>query len=338
MKLITYIFACFVLIGCAPPQGVVSTPQLIALPNTEVSIEAAEYKISVGDEIEVRFADREDMVHILAVQPDGLIRPPYLPAIRALGKDLNELTTEIKKTLASLASSDQKPQYILTVGDVIKIKFINNPDLNLVSRIRPDGQVTLPFIKSVMAEGKTSNDFEGELVTLYAEYLKRPDLSVSVENFSSNLVRVNGHDIPAGLLNSVPIVSLRTFAKPQVFIGGEVVKPGVINYRNNLTLLQAIIEAGGYLPTGELSSVIVLRKSAETGLMIRRDLASDLTDATTNDIPLQPFDVVVIPKSFIATVDDVVDQYLYKTTIFMQNSPFSAYYNLGVTAIQGVGN
>jgi polysaccharide export outer membrane protein len=288
----------------------------------------AEYKISVGDEIEVRFADRADMIQTFQVQPDGLIRPPYLPPLMAAGRTLKQLTADLTKTLAGLVIVHQKPRYILTVGDELDLRFVNNGDLNQTVRIRPDGRVTLPYIRSLSAEGKTPEDFENELRKRYADYLKLPDLTVSVHSFSSNLVRMGDRNVPAGLANSEPIIYLRKFATAQIFVGGEVVKPGVISFRNNLTLLQAIIEAGGDKSTGEMRNVIVLRKSADSGFMIRRNLLSDLTESTTNDIPLQPLDIVIIPKSLITKIDEISDQYLNQPTIFMRNSPFNFFYDL----------
>ncbi|MGR8930433.1 MAG: polysaccharide biosynthesis/export family protein [Gammaproteobacteria bacterium] len=326
------------LLGCVEPQGVIETPYLTDLPGTVSDGETEEYRISVGDEVEVRYSDRADMIQTLQVQPDGLIRPLYLSPLPAQGKTLDQLTAQFKETLANLSNTGQKPQYILSVGDVLSIHFVNNADMNQAVRIRPDGSVTLPFVRTMLAEGKTAEEFESELRECYAKYLKRPDLIVAVENFSSNLVRLGDKIIPAGLTKADPIVSLKTFSAPQVFIGGEVAKPGVITYRNHLTLLQAIIEAGGYKHTGELGSVIVLRKAADRGLVIRRNLAADLSENTTNDIPLKPMDVVIVPKTVIATIDQLVDQYLNQTTIFMRNSPFNFLYNLNpITSISSSG-
>lgn len=328
----------FTLLGCVEPQGVIETPYLTNLPGTVSDIGSDEYRISVGDQIEIRFSDRADMVHTVQVQPDGLIRPPYLSPVPAQGKTLDQITADLKATLSNLSNADTPPQYVLSVGDVLSIQFVNNTDMNHTVRVRPDGSVTLPFVRTVSAEGKTPEEFETELRNSYAQYLKRPDLIVAVENFSSNLVKVGDKLIPAGLAKADPIVSLKTFSAPQVFVGGEVAKPGVITYRNQLTLLQAIIEAGGYKHTGELGSVIVLRKAADRGLVIRRDLAADLADNTTNDIPLKPMDVVIVPKTVIATIDQLIDQYLNQTTIFMRNSPFNFLYNLNpITSITSSG-
>lgn len=104
-------------------------------------------------------------------------------------------------------------------------------------------------------------------------------------------------------------VSLRSFASPQVFVGGEVVRPGVIAFRSNMTVMQALVEVGGYKPSGE-RNVIILRKSGASGVLMRRNLLTDLTEGTTNDMILAPSDVIVLPKTTITSVAEVVDQYV----------------------------
>lgn len=314
------------------PQGVVRTPPVVALPDT-ASAGNLEYKIAVGDELEIRFSDRADMTQTLRVQPDGHIAPANLGAVQAAGRTVTELTADLKKVIEQLQTARQadnaSPRYVLSVGDDLEIRFTYYNNLNQLARIRPDGRISLPYIKSIAAEGMTPEDFESELIRRYAEYLKRPDLTLIVRAFTGTRVRIGDRLVPAGLINGTPSVSLRSFGAPQIFIAGEVTRPGVLNYRSSMTLLQSIVEAGGYKPSGEMRSVIVLRKSSSgEGLMIRRDLLADLAGGDTNDIPLEASDIVVVPKTAIASVAEIIDQYLYQTIAPLRNSSFGFVYNL----------
>ena len=61
-----------VLAACsALPQGSIQTPPIATAPTGEPSPTAPGYVLAVGDEVELRFADRPDMIHTLRVQPDG---------------------------------------------------------------------------------------------------------------------------------------------------------------------------------------------------------------------------------------------------------------------------
>jgi protein involved in polysaccharide export with SLBB domain len=79
-----------------------------------------------------------------------------------------------------------------------------------------------------------------------------------------------------------------------------------------MTLLDAIMEAGGNRTTGSDSEVVLIRKSDE-GRALRYKLF--LTPKTENEpdagsIRLQPFDVVLVPETRIARIDRWVDEHI----------------------------
>jgi polysaccharide export outer membrane protein len=182
----------------------------------------------------------------------------------------------------------------------------------------------------VRAEGRTPEELESDLVERYRAHLRNPELSVSVRSFAGNRVSAGGRIYRSGLDDVQPTVVVRTAAPPQIFVGGEVQRPGAFAYRNGVTALQAIVEAGGQRPTAELRNVMVLRK-AQTGepVLIRRDLLADLKDpGATNDIFLQPSDVLLLPKTGIAEVAEALDQYVFQILPPIRNSSFAFIYNL----------
>lgn len=316
-----------------PPAGVTQTPLLQALPESAGDHGSRDYVLGIGDELDIRFDERPDLQPSTTyrVQPDGRVMLPHLPPIPAAGLSLPQFDARLRQVLEELRHAAGAGSYVLGSGDELEIRFTNHAALNQTVRIRPDGRITLPHVRAVRAEGKTPEEFEQELIGLYARYLKRPDLTVVVRSFSSTRVRVGDRYVNAQWLNRPPVVSLRSFAAPQIFVGGEVARPGVLNYRHNLSLLQAILEAGGYKATGEMRSVIVLRKTADTALVVRRDLRSDLSGATTNDFLLQPSDVIVVPKTLIANFAELMDQYLYQPFTFLRNTSFSFVYDINPT-------
>ena len=76
-----------------------------------------------------------------------------------------------------------------------------------------------------------------------------------------------------------------------------------------MTLLQAIFKAGGFMRTAQLSSTILIRDN-KNGPEIKIVNIDKILDGTTYDIPLKSYDIVYLPKTFIAQVNDFVDQYI----------------------------
>lgn len=330
--------------GCVtsvPPQGTVSTAQLKTeheLKNEAGIRSAADnagqtYLINIGDELEVRFPDMPGLNDLIRVRTDGKISLPLVGTIQAEGVPPQELEAELAKRYAAMGqgdvtSSDAK-KYLITINDELDIKFSNQPELTQSVKVRPDGKISLSLVKTIGAEGKSPEELEKELIAKYKVFIKKPDLVVIVKTATSNLVTLNGKVIRAGMEKAKPIVIVKSYTTPQIYIGGEVVRPGVLTYRSSVTLLQAVIEAGGNKPTGEMRSVIVLRKiGTDTPLLIRRNLSTDQTDTTSNDIFLQASDIVIVPKTRIASSAEFLDQNLYQLFPVFRNSAFSFAYNL----------
>jgi polysaccharide export outer membrane protein len=271
------------------------------------------------------------------VRPDGKISLPWIRSVQAEAKTPEELEAAIVqafKDLGGPAAQSGEARYLMSQGDELEVRFPNQPDMNQVVRVRPDGYISLSLVKAVRAEGRTVEDLEADLVKRYGVHLRTPELTVSVRNFSGNRVLAGGQIYRAGFEDVNPVVIVRAAAASvqQVFIGGEVARPGVVSYRSSLTALQLILEAGSYKPTAELGSVMIIRKSGSgQPVLIRRDLTADLKDRdgkTTNDIFLQPSDLVVVPKTGIAALAEALDQYVFQILPFVKNSTFAFVYPL----------
>jgi len=333
MKRVLMIVCVAAAAGCAAPM-----PQGIypASPVQQATPAPAErrFTLSVNDEVEVRFPGRPDMAQTVRIRPDGRIALPFIEPVSAESKTPEELQTAISeayKRLGGAAARDQGGRYLISENDELEVRFAFQTTFNQTVRVRPDGFISLSLVKLVRAEGRTPEELEADLIKRYREHLRDPELTVSVRSFTGNRVAAEGGRIYRGGFDDLqPLVLVRAAAPTQVFVGGEVQRPGVFPHRNNLTALQAILEAGGYNPRSELKSVMVIRKT-DSGqpVMIRRDLYSDLrTQNSTNDIFLQPSDVVIVPQTGIAGVAQTLDQYVFQIVPFIRNSSFTFLYNL----------
>lgn len=330
--------AAWLLGGCGTilPQGVTVAPPVATDANLRADLAKAaqptgtgEYRVAVNDELDIKFIDQSDFDERVRVRPDGSISLQLVGSVRAEGLTPAELEAELRRRFRALAEGSGQKEYLIGANDILEIKFTYRGALNEKQQVRPDGKLLLPLVGTVVAEGKTPEQLSRELRVLYAEHLRIPDLVVVLREAAVPVYRRGGREVRAGLERAEPAVMVRSFALPQVFVGGEVARPGVMNHRRALTLMQAIIEAGGHKPSGELRSVLVLRKSsAEQPLVIRRNLRADLETPQTNDIVLEPYDVVVIPKTAAATLAEVLEQNVFNILPFVKNSAFSFLYQV----------
>ena len=175
-------------------------------------------------------------------------------------------------------------EYRLRPGDELDIRLIYNPEFSDRVVVAPDGQISMPLIGFVPAAGRSPRDLQTELQGRFRRELRQPDVSV----------------IP------------RTFAQQRVFIGGEVGTPGVYDLPSRIGVLQAIVTAGGFKPTAREDGVILIRRTPDNRAAARLVDVEAMLDraALDQDVPLQPFDVVFVPRSGVAQAGWFVEQYI----------------------------
>jgi protein involved in polysaccharide export with SLBB domain len=184
----------------------------------------------------------------------------------------------------AVAVSAQRSEYVLRAGDVVEIRFFYNPELNDTIQIRPDGRIALPLVGDVALSGDTVAGVTRRLEALYLPHLRSPSVTVQVRSYGSQ----------------------------KVYVGGEVPRPGTVQLVGNLTVVDAIMEAGGLKLTGDPSRIVLIRKQGD-GTAVARGLAlMDSARQPTPDslTPLLPYDVILIPQTKIARLDRWVDQYV----------------------------
>jgi len=111
--------------------------------------------------------------------------------------------------------------------------------------------------------------------------------------------------------------------------------PGVRPFSAGSSALQAIYSAGGPTLSGDMRSVIILRRGANDSVIrLVTDLSQDLSGAGTGDTVIQPFDVVLVPRSNIAKVGDAFDQYIYRIVRPLANSSVGFYFTKQVGSVK----
>jgi len=152
--------------------------------------------------------------------------------------------------------------------DVIEVKVFQDQNLYTKATVNDDGRISMPLIGKVNVSGLTPTEAETRIKGMLEKYINKPDVSVTV---------------------------LEADSKP-ISVIGAVTRPGRIGITGNITLIQAITQAGG-LAGGYGRTLYVLR-SAANGLT--EQIAIDIDDLMVNgnpdlNLPLRPNDVINVP-------------------------------------------
>ncbi len=175
------------------------------------------------------------------------------------------------------------PAYLIDFGDLIEVKFFNNERFNEIVRVRPDGRITLQRLGDFLVLGKTPAQVDSMITQSYAGIIIDPEVTVFIREFGS----------------------------PQVYVLGEVKKPGGYPFRSQLTALQAVSVAGGPDREAKMASVLIIRQEDGQLVAARWDLQDLMKgDLTGGDPAVRPYDIIYIPRTFISKVADFTQSYL----------------------------
>ena len=174
-------------------------------------------------------------------------------------------------------------EYTFSPGDTIDVKFFYTPELNEAQDVRPDGKIALQIIGEVTAAGKTPAQLRWLLEKLYDSHLKDPEIPVVVRSFSNQLV----------------------------YVVGQVMRPGTIEVSGQITALEAIMEAGGVdFKEAQVKNVVVIRHYEGTRYGYLLNMEPILKGKESRPFFLEPKDIVYVPRTEIAKVNQWIDQYI----------------------------
>ncbi|MDQ2980465.1 MAG: polysaccharide export protein, partial [Acidobacteriota bacterium] len=166
-------------------------------------------------------------------------------------------------------ASESIAEYSIGPKDLLEIRVLEVPELNVERRVSDGGFLELPLVGQLSVSGMTATDVRDRVQSLLmAKYVNRADVSVTVKEFAS---------------------------KP-VSIVGAVHKPGSLNISGRWYMLQAISAAGGLTETAG-KKIFVLRRAAN-GLSDTLEIKTDdlLRNNTAQwNILLLPGDTVNVP-------------------------------------------
>lgn len=168
---------------------------------------------------------------------------------------------------------EDKSEYLIGPGDNLQVFVWRNPDLTTSVPVRPDGRISVPLIENVVAAGKTPSQLGDEIEGILKEYLQDPKVTIIVTGF------------------------VGPFAE-QIRIVGEATSAKAISYRKDMTILDAMIQAGGLTEFAAGNRAVIVRK-VDGQENIYRVRLNDLLrggDVSAN-VELVPGDVIIIPET-----------------------------------------
>jgi len=173
-------------------------------------------------------------------------------------------------------------QYRLEAGDVLRIKFIYQPEMDVKVQIDPNGNIDIPGVGELQAAGKTADELAKDVQTVSSVNLRDPEVTVIVAELGPR----------------------------KVYVGGEVRLPGPVVYKVGMTPLQAILDRGGFTEVARTDSVLHVSSKGNSVEATRLDFSGALKKGTPELNALAVDDVIYVPRTFIGDTDAFVRLYI----------------------------
>jgi polysaccharide biosynthesis/export protein len=164
--------------------------------------------------------------------------------------------------------------YHIGVDDMVQVSVWHNPDLSVTVPVRPDGRISVPLIGDVSAGGRTPEEVAADVKQKLSTYLRDPQVAVI-------LTELRSHEYLS-----------------RVRVTGAVHQPVSIPYRQGMTVLDAVLAAGGTTEFASGDKTELYRRDSAGAVKpydVRLDKIMKKGELSTN-IAVQPGDIITVPE------------------------------------------
>ena len=173
--------------------------------------------------------------------------------------------------------------YLIGPSNLLDIKVTQDPNLSRTLRVDARGEITLPLLGVLHAEGLTPKELEQKIAMgLQKNYIKNPDV----------------------------IVFVREYTNLKINIQGQVSRPGIYNMLGKPTLLESISMAGGLTEKANAASIKIVR--AQSNKSEQTNVVTDIYDyeaiksATVSDPAVANGDIIFVNEAVPIIVEGAV--------------------------------
>lgn len=301
-------------IGLLPANAAPSAPA----PSTAMSgYVAPTYKIGAGDVLSVNVADFPTLSTQSTVAPDGTISMALLHQVSVTGLTVDQttalVTTRYKKyvidPIVTVSLLSKHPQFVVFSGEVNRPGPLDcRPGMHLIEALAEVGGLVL---NGNPATGSATSVGSGATVA------DPSHVSIAHEDGTKETLNLTSHpENLAGTPTDIVLVPGDVITVPQqlgkINVTGQVRQPGVIPYRENMTVFDAVSDAGYNADSADLPNAVLTHNGKSTPINLEPMLLHG--DMTAN-VALSPGDQISIPEKIRTFVMGDVNRpgyYLYR--------------------------
>jgi polysaccharide export outer membrane protein len=180
---------------------------------------------------------------------------------------------ESPETVVSAGQPFAEGDYRIGVDDRVQVTVWRNPELSVTAPVRPDGKISVPIIGDVEVGGRTPSEVAESIKKQLSAYIREPSVAVIMTELRSGeyLTRVR--------------------------VTGAVRTPRSMPHRQGMTVLDAVLEAGGANDFASPNRSKLYRKVKDKVQVFDIELSDILNKGRLEtNLLLRPGDVITVPE------------------------------------------
>jgi len=177
-------------------------------------------------------------------------------------------------SIGSLALANTPETLLIGPGDTLRIQVLDTPELEQHPRVTDAGEIPLIGVGDLKVVGLTpaaaASKIRERLISMH--YMNHPDVTVTIEQYSTQVVSVLG----------------------------QVKNPGAYTISTPRSILSIVALAGGLTESADFHITIQRRDASQQP--VSYTLSNDPRAAIADEVQVFPGDTIVVPKAGIAYV------------------------------------
>jgi len=178
-------------------------------------------------------------------------------------------------TLDATQHSIVTEEYRIGVDDVVDVNVWGNEQLSVQVPVRPDGRITIPLLGDVEVAGKTAEEVAAIITEGLSKDIRSPSVTVTMASLQS-----------------------KEYLR-RVRVTGAVANPVSLTYRQGMTVIDAVLEAGGLGEFAAGNKAVLIRRHEGKTVSVPLRLEDILVRGKVKgNHVLIPGDIISVPERF----------------------------------------
>ena len=240
-------------------------------------LEKAHYVVGPRDLLLVEVVGEAELTREVIVSENGQLQMPYLPPFLVTGRSVQEVATVI--------ADAYRGDYLVNPQITVSVSQHRSQQVEIYGAVKKQGAYFLTKPTTLL---ELLGEAGGVEVARNSQQVvvRLPSGEVHTVNYEN--LRASG----TGNMILEPGTTITVQDNQVVYVAGHVEKPGAVGYHEGISVLDALIEAGGPAQTARLKGAYILRNGEQIPVNIRK-----IQDGKDPDVQLVPGDKLYLKES-----------------------------------------